>query len=209
MGCRHFITTAEVWLIHTGIGVGALYNTTNSQYNTCIGYHSGYNANLGYNNTFVGVNTDGGLDVYNAIAIGQGAVVNTNQVVVGNFLDNQYFAYANWTNISDGRYKRNIKENVPGLAFINKLRPITYTLDATGLDNFLHKDHPGETQMGGKAQEMKNQALREKEQIVYTGFVAQEVDKAAKDLGFDFSGVDVPKIQTMFTDCGMQNLLCH
>ena len=33
----------------------------------------------------------------------------------------------------------------------------------------------------------------EKSQIVYTGFVAQEVEQAAKEIGFDFSGVDAPK----------------
>lgn len=34
----------------------------------------------------------------------------------------------------DGRYKRNITQNVPGLAFINKLAPVTYTLDINGID---------------------------------------------------------------------------
>ncbi len=29
--------------------------------------------------------------------------------------------------------------------------------------------------------------------ITYTGFVAQEVEAAAKELGYDFSGVDAPK----------------
>ena len=30
-------------------------------------------------------------------------------------------------------------------------------------------------------------------QILCTGFIAQEVQKAAKDIGYDFSGVDAPK----------------
>ena len=33
----------------------------------------------------------------------------------------------------------------------------------------------------------------DKEQIRYTGFIAQEVEEAAKELGYDFSGVDAPK----------------
>ena len=36
-------------------------------------------------------------------------------------------------------------------------------------------------------------AEREKAAIVQTGFIAQEVEVASKELGFDFSGVDAPK----------------
>jgi hypothetical protein len=38
----------------------------------------------------------------------------------------------------------------------------------------------------------------EKSQIVYTGFVAQEVEKAANEVGFNFSGVDAPKNENDF-----------
>jgi hypothetical protein len=36
-------------------------------------------------------------------------------------------------------------------------------------------------------------ARKQKEQIIYSGFIAQDVEKAAKELGFDFSGVDAAK----------------
>ena len=36
-------------------------------------------------------------------------------------------------------------------------------------------------------------ARNAKQQIVYTGFVAQDVEKAAKELNYDFSGVDAAK----------------
>jgi trimeric autotransporter adhesin len=32
-----------------------------------------------------------------------------------------------------------------------------------------------------------------KQQVVYTGFMAQDVEKAAKELNYDFSGVDAGK----------------
>jgi hypothetical protein len=32
-----------------------------------------------------------------------------------------------------------------------------------------------------------------KEQIVYTGLIAQEVEQAASELDYDFSGVDAPQ----------------
>lgn len=180
---------------NTAIGRSSLLSTTSSQYNTAVGYRAGSIYDNGYNNVFVGANTDVSAgDFYNVIAIGQGTVcTDVSQVTIGNSATTAYRAYAGWTNISDGRYKKNVKEDVPGLAFINKLRPVTYNLDATGLDNFLHRNQSTEKQMSGAAKASMDKALREKEQIRFTGFVAQEVEKSAKELGFNFSGVDAPK----------------
>jgi len=36
-------------------------------------------------------------------------------------------------------------------------------------------------------------AVAKKSSIRQTGFIAQEVEQAAKELGFDFSGVDIPE----------------
>jgi len=60
--------------------------------------------------------------------------------VLGNSATVFYGGWADWTNISDGRFKTNIKANVSGLAFINQLRPVTYHLKATALDQFLHSN---------------------------------------------------------------------
>ncbi len=40
---------------------------------------------------------------------------------------------------------------------------------------------------------LRDAGRKEKEAITYTGFIAQEVEKAAAELGFDFSGVDKPQ----------------
>jgi hypothetical protein len=181
---------------NTAFGAYTLSKTTASQYNTAVGYNAGGSYDNGYNNVFIGANTDvnNGNGYYNVIAIGQGTVcTDVSQVTIGNGSTATYRAYANWTNISDGRFKKNIKENVPGLEFINKLKPITYTLDATGIDNFLHKGLPQDTQPNNKAKAVMNKALAEKEKVVYTGFVAQDVEKIAKRLNYDFSGVDAAK----------------
>ena len=180
---------------NTGIGTHALYQTTASQFNTAIGYAAGDSYNNGYNNVFCGANTDvNGTGYYNVIAIGQGTIcTGSSQVTMGNGATGSYRAYANWSNISDGRFKKNIKENVPGLVFINKLQPITYTLDATGIDNFLHADQPQDKQISGQAKALMSKALAEKEKVTYTGFIAQDVEKAAKSLNYDFSGVDAAK----------------
>ena len=37
------------------------------------------------------------------------------------------------------------------------------------------------------------QAMQEKSRIVHTGFIAQDVEKAAQTIGYHFSGIDKPK----------------
>ena len=66
----------------------------------------------------------------------------SNKVLIGNSNVTSIGGYASWSNFSDGRFKRNIKENVPGLSFINKLRPVTYTLDIDAINEFNSKDLP-------------------------------------------------------------------
>jgi hypothetical protein len=41
-------------------------------------------------------------------------------------------------------------------------------------------------------------SISEKEKMVYSGFVAQEVEQAAGSLGYDFSGADKPKNENDF-----------
>ena len=93
--------------------------------------------------------------------------------------------YASWSNFSDGRFKRNVKEDVPGLSFITKLRPITYTFDVDGINEFNSKDLPADKKIQTLNAEKKNE--------IYTGFMAQEVEQLANSLGYKFSGVDKPQ----------------
>jgi hypothetical protein len=174
-----------------GIGTNALYNTTASEYNTAVGYHAGSSYDNGYNNVFIGANTDvNGPDYYNVIAIGQGTIATgVSMAVFGNSATVTYGGWAGWTNISDGRFKTDIKENVPGLAFILNLRPVTYNLQARQLDAFIRNGNAS----AGTPGRLYQKALEDKERITYTGFVAQEVDSVAARLGYNFSGVDKPK----------------
>ena len=179
---------------NTAVGAQALQATSNSQYNTAIGYGTANGYNNGYNNVFVGANTDVNANgLFNIIAMGQGTIVTSGSSTArfGNSATVSYGGWAGWSNVSDGRFKKNVKENVPGLEFINKLRPVTYQLAATELDAFLHKNDT--SKIDARAKQVHAQALSEKEKITYSGFVAQEVEAIAKRLGFDFSGVDAPR----------------
>ena len=180
---------------NTAVGYFALANTTASDGNTALGYQAGNNNNNGYYNCFLGSETGtNGADYYNVITIGHGTIATApSQVTIGNSATNSYRAYNNWSNISDGRYKKNIKENVPGLTFINKLKAVTYNLDAKGLDNFLNKSSKAKAESNETARAAMDKALTDKERKIQSGFVAQDVEKAAKETSYDFSGVDAPK----------------
>src|SRR5262249_19111764 len=74
------------------------------------------------------------------------------------------------------------KENVPGLKFINLLKPVTYHYDIDKEQNI----------MGLRASD-KLDGKYDIAQTQFSGFSAQQVEKAAQKIGYDFSGVDKAK----------------
>jgi hypothetical protein len=172
---------------NTAIGYQSMIANTTGSFNVALG-NSALTGNIkGNYNTSVGYNADVTSDsLTNATAIGANAAVNaSNKVVIGNSSVTSIGGFANWSNFSDGRFKSNVKEDVPGLAFINKLRPVTYTLDVDAINDFNSKDLPAEKKQSTLTADKKN--------TVYTGFMAQEVEQAAKSLNYNFSGIDEPK----------------
>jgi hypothetical protein len=112
-------------------------------------------------------------------------------VRIGNSAVTSIGGYVGWSNISDGRVKKNIKSNVPGLAFINKLNPVTYNLDLDAADRIIQRPAPKTKDSKTIAPDAKELAsCQAKEQVVYTGFIAQEVEKAAKELNYNFKGME-------------------
>jgi trimeric autotransporter adhesin len=172
---------------NTAVGDYTLLKTTFAKFNTAVGYSAGESRDYGYNNVFLGANTDATMDgSFNVIAVGQGVLCTaSSQAPIGNTATNSIGGYANWTNFSDGRYKKNMKEDVKGIDFIMRLRPLTYNLDVTGTQRKLGTKRP--TDAGSQ------KAIADKESMVFSGFAAQEVEKAVQDAGYDFSGVDKPK----------------
>lgn len=193
---------------NNAFGYRALYRNTTGTPNSAFGYNALLSNTTGSNNVAMGnatlsVNTTGSqntavgddagpvagsTNLSNTGAFGYGATVNaSNQIILGNASVTQISGYTSFTNISDGRFKKHIRENIPGLSFIKLLRPVTYHLDATGISNIT---------MAGKQRDRSDvelAALKEKEQIRYAGFVAQEVESSARAIGFDFSGVAAPR----------------
>jgi len=190
---------------NTSVGDNALrYNTTGSG-NTAAGFGAGLANTTGFNNTIIGNNADlTAANFSNNTTLGNGATgTASNQVRIGNSSVTSIGGYRAWTNISDGRVKKNIKANVPGLSFINLLKPVTYNLDLDAADKLLAQpplkdknaslnDEVGQGKIIQPSQEEMN-ARHAQEQVISTGFIAQDVEAAAKKLGYDFDGVDAPK----------------
>ena len=182
-----------------GIGYHSLQNNTTGNGNTAVGQYALFQNYTGSHNTALGKEASPLENLTNTTAIGYSAFITaSNRVRIGNTFVTSIGGQVGWSNFSDGRYKKDIKENVPGLAFINNLRPITYTVNVKGLNEFYNKlrsargiNLPYTEDKAAKAEMEKSEEAAAK--IIYNGFVAQEVELAAKKLNFEFSGVDKPE----------------
>lgn len=180
---------------NTAMGDMALYSHTVGSYNTAVGRNAGYLQSSNNRCTYIGSSADATIisGLINATAIGYAAKVTaSNQVRIGNTSVTSIGGQVSWSTLSDKRFKKDLKENVPGLDFINKLKPLTYHIDVTGILNSL-KGKKINIEAGADNETPGDNSIFEKEKSVYTGFAAQDVEKAAKEIGYDFSGVDAPK----------------
>lgn len=188
---------------NTSCGSEALLFATNSE-NTAVGSSAGTDSDNSTGCTYLGYdadNDDHNNTYTNSTVIGRTArMTASNQVRIGNNEVTSIGGFANWSNVSDSRFKINVVENVPGLSFIQLLRPITYHLDVHAL-----ADHINEDKSDVRNPEAENapspvilQARDEKASAIISGFIAQEVEQAAQSIGYEFSGVDAPKNQTDF-----------
>lgn len=158
---------------NTANGAAALRSNTTGVNNTALGYAAFYNGN--YNNS---------------TALGANAVINqSNKVRIGDATVTVIEGQVAYTWPSDGRYKNNVTEEVKGLDFITKLRPVVYNFDTRKFDAFLMKD------MSDSLREaiMSKKDYASSSNIRQTGFIAQEIEVAAKNCGYDFNGLHKPE----------------
>ena len=173
-------------------GSEAGYSNTEGQQNSFFGRNAGSNNTTGDYNTAMGYNADVSYlsNLTNSTVIGYKAIVDANDKVrIGNTSVISIGGQVGWSNFSDGRFKYQIQEDVQGLAFIKKLRTVSYLVDLTALNNY-YSAGKAEIDTGSSFQEHTNSQFPELNR--QTGFIAQEVELAAKELGFSFSGVDKP-----------------
>ncbi len=152
---------------NTAVGARALEGNVAGNYRTAIGYNAGSSGTRYSNSTAIGHNAQ--PNARNRIHVG-----NTSVIWIG--------GQVGWSTYSDARIKRNVREDVHGLDFILRLRPVTYQLDIDTQQLILYRT------IDTAAWEGKYDI----ERIRFSGFIAQEVEAAAQAVGYDFSGVIPP-----------------
>jgi hypothetical protein len=199
---------------NTAIGDGALSNVTSGNFNTGCGDASVDHTTTGTYNVGIGgfalhINATGSFNTAlgalsgvsdenldHATAVGAQAIVNASNKMQLGSSTTVLATTGGITIVSDGRFKDDVnQEDVPGLAFINQLRPVTYTMNYKRFDDFLRK---GQKKDNAKLKlatedELYQKTLLAKSQNKEVGFIAQEVDKLRTEKNFVFNGVYTPQ----------------
>ena len=189
---------------NTAFGAWALGENITGSENTAIGIAALFSNGDGWGNTAIGYAAGADMqNMRNTIVIGYWThATSNNEVRIGND-DAEYIGgIVDWHTHSDGRTKKNISANVPGLDFINRLQPVTYNLDLNAVSNLRGANR---IQRGGSESFMQQSLSQEQLNIieqgrvarqrqVQTGFVAQDVAEVARNIGYEFSGVVVDDI---------------
>ncbi len=172
---------------NTGYGPYTLYNNKTGNSNTAVGYYALLNLVAGSRNIAIGDNSGnapGSPNVINTISIGNDGILNgaNNQVFIGNLSTAYCGTNVSWSTFSDARIKTGITEEVKGLDFINRLRPVTY-----------YKSIHAISTLTGNKESADFAGKYDIEKIKFSGFLAQEVEEAANRAGYEFSGMHRPE----------------
>lgn len=161
-------------------GVEAMLSNTTGYSNTAIGFQSLKGNTLGVRNTSIGNGAfTSGTSFNNSAALGYDAEPGaSNTIMLGNSSVTWIGGHSPWYNTSDERVKNDISEDVKGLDFVMKLRPVTYHIDKDAVDGIIRTLDESEY-----PEKYAVEAIRQ------SGFLAQEVEKAASESGYDFNGV--------------------
>jgi hypothetical protein len=163
------------------------FSNSTGNNNVFSGYQSGYVNSTGSENVFVGyqsggdgINRNGNTalgaysgtyynNITNSTALGYNTVLSTsNTVKLGND-DTRLLSCAVGLSVySDARVKTDVRADVPGLAFVTRLRPVTYLFDAARLAALIQVPaRPCRAE--GPAADLTR----------HTGFLAQDVERVA------------------------------
>lgn len=183
---------------NTAVGYRALSSNVTGISNVALGFDADNDGNSSNYNVIIGSTAHIASGVSNSTVVGYGAYTNTpNLALLGNPSTLYTGGYSNWTNFSDGRFKTNVDENVKGLDFIMRLRPVTYHMDVRALYKLWNispygKEDSANGKMNIALKTEGDERIRKKESIRMSGFIAQEVEKAAQQSAYDFDGVIKP-----------------
>jgi trimeric autotransporter adhesin len=155
-----------------------LNNLTGAE-NTFLGTSAGDQNTTGTKNVCIGAGADmASANLVNAVALGFDAQVNASaKIRLGNTGISVIEGAVPFTQPSDGRFKSNLTEDIPGLDLIKVLRPVSYNFDYVKFSKFLGEKNADIAQ------------LHQKEQQREMGFIAQEVETACQKAGLSTSNL--------------------
>ena len=115
---------------NVALGSGALNNNTGGNNNVALGSATMQANTFGFNNIAIGFLANvAGNNLSNAMAIGAHSVVDaSNHVRIGDTNVTQIGGQVAWTNLSDRREKKDIRDISLGLEFVLSLRPVEYRM---------------------------------------------------------------------------------
>jgi len=175
---------------NTALGGNAAEAVTTESFGVYVGTFAGEVTGSDFA-TFVGYDANANARLSNVTAIGAHAMVTgSDRIALGNVATRSVQGYANFGSVSDARFKTHIREDVEGLAFIEKLRPVSYRLDAPKLDAHIRRGISSSDEVDRTGY---NAALQRRALESHIGFLAQDVEQAARELDFEFSGLIKPE----------------
>lgn len=171
---------------NTATGYRATRYLTTGDYNISMGYETGEALTIGNRNTIIGYHANMSAGTFsNAMALGADAVTDgNNRVRIGATTVTSIGGQVGWTTFSDKRFKKDINDNdIVGLDFIMKLKPVSYRYNVSNIDKF--------HQVSDSVLSTRDYSSIKNKRFV--GLMAQDVAEVAQDVGFiSFSGVDEP-----------------
>ena len=176
------------------VGMNSLTSATGDG-NTAMGFSSLDGVGSGMYNTGFGAFAGPTVSTLNyTSAIGYNAVPTvTGRIVFGTTLStNLTGGFGAWQNLSDARFKRDVRNDVPGLEMITALRPVTYRLDAPAIERFLGAEARLERNLAAEELADMRTAWADAALVRHTGLLAQEVAAAMEGLGRCKDIVHVP-----------------
>ena len=174
---------------NTAIGRWTLAANTTGSNNVALGSFAGNLNDVGSNNTLVGYASDlGASNQSNSTAMGANTTVNaSNKVRIGNASVTVIEGQVAYSFPSDARFKHNVVANVPGLDFINDLKPVTYKFDTRKFEQHVMQNMPD----SAIAARMATADYASSANVTHTGFLAQDIEATCKKLGYDFDGLHI------------------
>ncbi len=186
---RNALASATNAYANIALGAESLQGVTTGAHNLAIGHGAGATMTGENDVTIVGAHADGVAGIFNAGAFGSGAMVDGgNKIRLGNVLVEEVETQFAYVTVSDKRFKFNVQDDVRGLDFITRLRPVTYNFDTEKLDAYMNA--------GNKNFDPSKQDYSASKNIRRTGFLAQDVEAICKELDYDFDGIHAPKDET-------------